>query len=86
MATKERQLLVGRYGYAEMVHFFIKKTYIFSFAGYLLGYSLAPYVTILQKPTLQELDLVASHRLEEVVKEIFTQTHGWRSSLQIDSH
>jgi hypothetical protein len=36
---------------------------------------------ILQRPTSQDLVAAASLRLAQVVKEFFTQAHGWRSSL-----
>ena len=41
---------------------------------------------ILQRHTLQDKLVAASHFLEQVAKDFFAQAHGWRSSLRIDSH
>jgi len=41
---------------------------------------------ILQRHTLQDKLVAASHFLEQVAKDIFARAHGWRSSLRIDSH
>ncbi|CAO2147719.1 unnamed protein product [Urochloa humidicola] len=41
---------------------------------------------ILQKPTSQDLVAVATQRLAQVVKEFFTQAHGWQSSRRIECH
>jgi hypothetical protein len=41
---------------------------------------------ILQKPTSQDLDVVASLHLVQVVKELFTLAHGWWSNLWIDCY
>ena len=38
---------------------------------------------ILQKPSSRDLVAAACQRLEQVVRECFTQGHGWRSSLKI---
>jgi len=40
----------------------------------------------LQQPTSQEALIAASRWLERVAKDFFTQAHGWRSSLRIESH
>ena len=42
--------------------------------------------TILQKLTLQDKLVAASHFLAQVAKDFFARAHGWRSSLRIDSH
>ena len=41
---------------------------------------------ILQKYTLQDKLVAASHLLAQVAKDFFARAHGWRSSLRIDSH
>lgn len=41
---------------------------------------------ILQKPDLQDTVVAVSQQLMQVVKDFFSQAHGWRSSLRIDSH
>ena len=41
---------------------------------------------ILQKYSLHDKFVVASHFLAQVAKVFFAQAHGWRSSLRIDSH
>ena len=42
---------------------------------------------ILQKYTLQDKLVAASHFLAQVAKDFFfARAHGWRSSLRIDSH
>ena len=41
---------------------------------------------ILQKHTLQDKFVVASHFLAQVANDFFARAHGWRSSLRIDSH
>ena len=40
----------------------------------------------LQQPTSQEALVAAPRWLERVAKDFFTQAHGWRSSLRIESH
>ena len=40
----------------------------------------------LQQPTSIEMLVAGSHLLEQVAKDVFTQAHGWRYSLRIDSH
>ena len=42
--------------------------------------------TILQRHTLLDKLVVASHFLEQMIKDFFSRAHGWRSSLRIDSH
>ena len=42
--------------------------------------------SILQKPTSQEVVVVASQFLAQEAKKLLTLTNGWRSSLQIESH
>ena len=39
---------------------------------------------ILQKPGSRDLVIAGCLHLEQVVRECFTQGHGWRSSLRID--
>ena len=41
---------------------------------------------ILQKHTLQDKLVAASHFLAQVAKDFFARAHGWRSSLRINSH
>ena len=41
---------------------------------------------ILQKQTLQDKLVAASHFLAQVANDFFAWAHGWRSSLRIDSH
>ena len=41
---------------------------------------------ILQKYTLQDKLVAASHFLAQVAKDFFARAHGWRFSLRIDSH
>ena len=41
---------------------------------------------ILQKLTLQDKLVAASHFLAQVAKVFFVRAHGWRSSLRIDSY
>ena len=40
----------------------------------------------LQQPTSRETLVVGSQLLEQMAKDVFTQAHGWRYSLRIDSH
>jgi hypothetical protein len=41
---------------------------------------------ILHQPGLRDTITVVSRQLDQVAQEFFTQEHGWRSSLRIDSH
>ena len=41
---------------------------------------------ILQKYSLHDKLVAASHFLAQVAKVFFAHAHGWRSSLRIDSH
>jgi hypothetical protein len=41
---------------------------------------------ILHQPGLRDTITVISRQLDQVVHEFFTQEHGWRSSLRIDSY
>jgi len=48
---------------------------IFLFAGYLLNYALIPYMGYLQKHTLRDKLVAASHFLAQVAKDFFLPGH-----------
>ena len=80
-----RQPCVGLFGDTETLWCLIKKKSSFLQVIYLTTHWLRSWA-ILQRHTLQDKLVAASHFLEQVAKDFFTRPHGWRSSLRIDSH